>query len=247
MQDIYRLMALVAVVEEGSFSAAVNRLHISQPALSARLKLLEDTMGCQLLERTSRGAKPTAMGRMVYTIAVDILKRVEQLEKTVKNHIELGMGAVRLAGGSTAVHALFPRAMVHFRTLYPNIQLTLQECSSYVAIQMVCDGATDVAIVHSTVAVENPQLEVHGLVTDAYDLVAAQGHPLVEMAQRLKEIDKHLLPMHLNKQPMVLYDETSAIRKLIDSHFSRLFIHPTVVMSLRTTQASSFLPCRCDY
>ena len=61
LQDIYRLQAFVAVVQEGSLSSAVSKLHITQPALSARLKLLEEGLGCVLLERTARGVRPTSM------------------------------------------------------------------------------------------------------------------------------------------------------------------------------------------
>ena len=100
LQDIHRLQAFVAAVDEGSLSAAVRRLHITQPALSARLKLLEEGLGCQLLERTGRGVRPTPMGQLVYKNAVDILSRMKHLSQLVKNHLELRDGWIHLGGGA---------------------------------------------------------------------------------------------------------------------------------------------------
>ncbi|MBX9702868.1 MAG: LysR family transcriptional regulator [Silvanigrellaceae bacterium] len=92
LQDIYRLQAFVTVVEAGSLSAAVNKLYITQPALSTRLRLLEESLGCILLERDAKGVRPTGMGKLVYEISKDILKRMHLLQKTVKNHHEIREG-----------------------------------------------------------------------------------------------------------------------------------------------------------
>ena len=89
LQDIYRLQAFVTVVQEGSLSSAVNKLHITQPALSARLKLLEESLGCALLKRTARGVRLTSMGKLVYGISVDILKRMNQLQTTEEQQLLL--------------------------------------------------------------------------------------------------------------------------------------------------------------
>ena len=119
LQDIHRLMAFVTVIQEGSLSAAVNKLHITQPALSARLKLLEEGLGCSLLERTARGVKPTTVGKLVYGIAQDIIKRMENLQTTVRNHIELREGFIHLGGGATAVAGIFPDSIsfLYFPTI----------------------------------------------------------------------------------------------------------------------------------
>src|SRR5437667_235894 len=118
LQDIYKLLAFVTVVQEGSLTAAVNKLHITQPALSARLKLLEEGLGCVLLERKARGVKVTTIGKLVYEIAQDIIKRMENLQTTVRNHIELREGFIHLGAIPTSVAGILPDSISEFRKQY---------------------------------------------------------------------------------------------------------------------------------
>ena len=60
--DIRHIRNFLAVVEAGSIARAAVSLHIAQPALSAQMRRLEDTLGCQLLVRSSKGVTPTAAG-----------------------------------------------------------------------------------------------------------------------------------------------------------------------------------------
>jgi len=242
LQDIFRLQAFVTVVDEGSLSAAVSKLHLTQPALSARLKLLEESLGCVLLERTGRGVRPTPVGKLVYGIAVDILKRMQHLQTTIKNHLELRDGWIHLGGGATAVSGVFPDAIAHFRERHGNIQFTLQEQDSLAVKEAVRDGAVDIGIVTrseggSAEDGELGGLTVHGEILDTLVVIASPKHPLVAMNESLRRVGKRCLPVHLNKQPMILFDKGSAIRDIIDSEFRRLYIHPKVVMTLRSTQS----------
>ena len=241
LQDIYRLLAFVTVVQEGSLSAAVKKLHVTQPALSARLKLLEEGLGCTLLERTARGVKPTTMGKLVYGIAFDILKRMEQLHSTVRNHVELQEGFVHLAGGATAVAGIFPDLISEFRKKYPKIQFTLLEMTSAAIIEALHDGLIDIGLTTSdpfTSSDENrlDGLKVHLEIPDFFEIIANPEHPLAIMAKSLEEQNKCLLPMHLNRQPMITLESGSVIADLIEYELKRLGIRYRSIMTLRSTQ-----------
>lgn len=242
LQDIHRLQAFVTAVEEGSFTNAVKRLHITQPALSARLKLLEESLGCQLLERTGRGVRPTPMGELVYKNSVELLERMRHLGLVVKNHLELRDGWLHLGGGATAVMSVFPDAIAHFSEHHPNIQFTLHEQESRSVLQAVRNGIIDIGIVTCSPYVSGEQddefigIKVHGRIADKLQVIASPHHPLVRVSEALEKSGKKLLPMHLNKQHMILFDEGSAVRTIIDAEFRRLYIHPRVVMTLRSTQ-----------
>lgn len=243
LQDIYRLQAFVAAVDEGSLSAAVSKLHITQPALSARLKLLEESLQCSLLERTGRGVRPTPIGKLVYKVAVDILNQMEHLHATVKNHLELREGWVHLGGGATAVYSLFPDAIEQFRTKYPAVQFTLHEQNSRVIIDKVRAGSIDLGIVTRNERVpfdEDPDLQgltIHCEMNDTLSLIASPQHNLSRMSRALSTVGKALLPIHLNKQPMILFEKGSAIRDIIDDTFHRAYVHPRIVMTLRSSQS----------
>lgn len=243
LQDIYRLQAFVTVVDEGSLSSAVNKLHVTQPALSARLKLLEESVGCLLLERTGRGVRPTPIGKLVYAIAVDIIKRMEHLQVTVKNHLEMREGWVHLGGGATAVFGLFPDAIQSFRDKFPNIQFTLNEQDSRSTIEAVKAGSIDVGIVtrNELLALEDdPELTgltLHLELSDKLLLVSSPLHTLAKMSDSLTSVGKMLLPIHVNKHSMILFEKGSAIQNIIDHELRKNFIHPKVVMTLRSTQS----------
>ncbi len=243
LQDIFRLQAFVTVVDEGSLSAAVRKLHVTQPALSTRLKLLEESLGCVLLERTGRGVRPTPVGKLVYGIAVDILKRMRHLQTTIQNHLELREGWIHLGGGATAVSGVFPDAIAGFREKHDGIQFTLHEQDSHAVVEAVRDGAVDIGIVTRNENAPGAEgdglagLTVHGEILDTLVVIASPRHPLVAMNASLKRVGKSLLPMHLNKQPMILFDEGSAIRDIIDTEFRVLYVRPKVVMTLRSTQS----------
>jgi len=244
LQDVYRLQALVTVIEEGSFSAAVNRLHLTQPALSARLKLLEENLGCALLERTSRGVKPTPIGKLVYSISCDILKRFDDLHTVVKNHLELRDGYIHLVGGETSSTAIFPKAMDIFLKSYPHVQFTIQEKSSTQILQALFDGSADIATLpfstHQTSEDEYlwNQLQVHFVFEENFYIIAPHGHKLAKLSQSLQAQDKGLLSLHINGQPLILGDsENASIQSLIDNEFRRLGIKPKIIMNLKSSQS----------
>lgn len=243
LQDIYRLQAFVTSVDEGSFTAAVKKLHITQPALSARLKLLEEGLGCQLLERTGRGVRPTPLGELVYKNAKDILARMKHLNAVVNNHLELREGWLHLGGSAAAVMSVFPNAIAQFRSKHSDIQLTLHEKDTRAVLDGVRNGLVDIGVVTLEQVGSNGEDEelsalfVHGIITDTLRIIASPQHPLVGVAEALERGGKKLLPMHLNKQNMILFDEGSPVRNVIDEEFRRLYIHPRIVMALRSTES----------
>lgn len=242
MQDIYRLQAFVAVVDEGSLSAAVSKLHITQPALSTRLKLLEDSLGCLLLERTGRGVRPTPMGNLLYGIAVDILKRMEHLQVTFKNHLELRDGWIHLGGGATAVAGVFPDAIQAFRSRFPDVQFTLQEQDSKGVSEALRQGAVDLGIVTGQSASQDtaqaPEgLKVHGIITDELCLIASPRNELALLQASRAVQGATLKPADVRGLALILFDEGSAIRALIDAQLNALNLAPRVIMTLRSPQS----------
>lgn len=78
--DLKQIRYFVAVAEERSFTAAAERLHITQPPLSRQIQLLEESLGVQLIERDNRPLTLTEAGRLFYEQSLQLLTRVEQLQ-----------------------------------------------------------------------------------------------------------------------------------------------------------------------
>lgn len=77
---LVELRAFCAAVELGSVGRAASRLHISQPALSRRLHVLEALADARLLERSRRGVSPTPAGTRLYLAARRVLAENEAIE-----------------------------------------------------------------------------------------------------------------------------------------------------------------------
>ena len=75
--ELRQLRYFVAIAEEGSFSRAALRLHVSQPPLSTQIRSLETELGAPLLARTNRGVSLTASGQVFYEEVRTILARLE--------------------------------------------------------------------------------------------------------------------------------------------------------------------------
>lgn len=124
--DIYQLKTFVAVAQGGSITRASELVHLSQPAVSAHIKALEEELGLSLFDRTSRGMTLTAEGKR-------LLARAEQ---TIAAHRELldeaarargGLsGKLRLAAGQASNHEAIGRLLTGLAEKCPQVEVTLE-------------------------------------------------------------------------------------------------------------------------
>ena len=77
--ELYQLRRFAAVAELGHLTRAAERLHVSQPALSAQIRALEETLGVTLFERGSSGMSLTAAGRRLLPAARDVVAKAAAL------------------------------------------------------------------------------------------------------------------------------------------------------------------------
>src|SRR5205823_6663542 len=125
MLDVSRLRVIDAVARHGSVTAAARELSYSQPSISHHLARLEAETGAQLLQRVGRGIRLTQAGQLLAGRAAEILGRVAAAEAELSAHVGLTAGRVRLAGFSSAIGSLVPRAMAALAREHPGLQISL--------------------------------------------------------------------------------------------------------------------------
>jgi len=125
-----RLRSFVLVTEEGTFTAAARRAHVSQPALTAAIARLEEEIGARLFHRGPGGAQLTAEGEALLPRARAALASVEDGKRAVREIAGLDAGEVRIAGGATACTHFLPRLLARFRAAHPKVRLILREATS---------------------------------------------------------------------------------------------------------------------
>jgi DNA-binding transcriptional LysR family regulator len=123
--EIRHLRYFVAVVEQRTFRAAALRLHVSQPPLTRQIQQLEDALGVKLLERSARGAEPTAAGRVFYQEARNLLTLAEQAAERTRLAGDGRLGRLDIGVFGSAVLGAIPRIVQRFRQTHPQVELVL--------------------------------------------------------------------------------------------------------------------------
>jgi DNA-binding transcriptional LysR family regulator len=122
--DLYKLHIFCEVVKTGSFSAAGERLLMTQPAISQHVLDLEEKLGAVLFVRGRRGVTPTVEGRVLYEHAQRILALVAEAESAVADVAKLKGGSLALGVTPGVGMYLLPAWLQDFRERHPRIAVT---------------------------------------------------------------------------------------------------------------------------
>jgi len=147
--DSKLLHNFIEIVESGNMTAASHKLFIAQPALSNQLKRLEQELGVQLLERTSRSQRLTDAGQLFYQRAKDILA-MESLAVKEARDCKLGeRGMLRLGLTPSTAITLFDGILTRFSQRWPQVSYQLFEMNSGKLLQLLETGVVDIAVVRT--------------------------------------------------------------------------------------------------
>jgi len=125
MQNIKEYQVFIAIVEQGSLAAAAHRLHLSVSAVSKYLARLEERLGVELVQRTTRAMAVTKAGEAFFPKARAILQAVEEAEAGVLDDARQPSGVLRVTLPRALVDSPVMTAMARFCDLYPDIRLDL--------------------------------------------------------------------------------------------------------------------------
>lgn len=144
-----QLRALVAIAEYSNFSEAALRLQLSQSAVSHAIASLEEELGVVLLARGRHGANLTPVGERVIAHARQMLELLEAMHKEADLEKGLHGGMVRIACFRSVATHLLPAAIAQFRSLFPEIAVTIAEHYDYVGIeQALREGHADIGFTY---------------------------------------------------------------------------------------------------
>src|SRR5213592_682174 len=177
MLDVTRLRVIDAVARHGSVTAAAKELHYSQPSVSHHLARLEAETGAQLLQRVGRGIRLTQAGQLLADRAAEILGRIDAADAELSAHVGLTAGRVRLAGFSSAIGSLVPRAVAALASRHPGLQISLTDTHPPDALELLRTGKIEVAIIfrYDETEAEPVGVRLHHLLDDPLYLLSARG------------------------------------------------------------------------
>ena len=211
--DTQTLNAFIAVVEYGSFSEAAVHLHITQPAVSKRIKTLEESLNARLFDRIGREVVLTEAGKALLPSAEGILRELKEAKQIVTNLSQSINGKLSIAiSHHISLHRI-PPAMKKFIAQHPGVELDLHFLESDQAYRDVINRELELAFV-TLPSKPGRSLTSQTLWQDPLAFVVGKSHLLAaKESVRLNELcySNALLPN----------DETTThqiVRQLFESH-----------------------------
>jgi DNA-binding transcriptional LysR family regulator len=181
MLDLARLQTLAAVVENGSFSAAAQALHITQPAVSRQIALLERRLGTPLVVRRRGGVQPTPAGRVLLGHVTAATDRLRLAEAQVRAMVTERSGTVRLGSFFSALVHLSTEVAALVSEDHPELRFVDDLVDRDTAYAKLGRGELDLAVVfdHDFAPAPVPDgIETHLLFDDPVRILLPTGHPL---------------------------------------------------------------------
>jgi DNA-binding transcriptional LysR family regulator len=184
--SLRQLRAFIAVARTGSFTGAAESLHVTQSALSGLIKEMEQTLGVQLFDRTTRRLQLSEVGREFYPLVDKLVLELDGALGEINNLKALKKGMVRIAVPQLIACTLLPQVIAGYRQRHPDVQVKLVDCSVESVVARVLSGEVDIGLGperHLTSGIEaTPLFEM------PFMLVFPKGHPL-ESRRRVRWTD----------------------------------------------------------
>ncbi len=208
-----QLEIFVLVAELGGFTAAGEKLGISQSAVSHALKQLESEWGVTLLSRNKAGIEVTEVGRNLLSRARELLGISEAMKQEIAAVRGLNRGILRIGSfGPSSSLLLLPRILEQYRKNYPEIEIHVDEGPDDVVTHWIAERRVDVGFV----VVPDDRFDTQPLVEDQFVALLPVGHPLARKAA--------LELSDLRQQPFIMTaaGATAHVEKLFDAAGLRL-------------------------
>jgi LysR family nitrogen assimilation transcriptional regulator len=142
-----QIRAIIAVCEEGSFTAAAARENATQSGISQHVAAVERELGIKLFERTSRGVTPTPAGQRYYRHCIEAVGQIAKANAEVRAFAARVSGDLRIGLIPTLTRAALAPAVENFVAGYPDVRLHIVEGYSGALTEMVQNGELDFAAV----------------------------------------------------------------------------------------------------
>lgn len=223
--NISQLDTLITISKTKSFRKAGELLNLTQPAVSAQIKSLEDEFGVVLVDRnqpvtlTDRGQVFLEKAEQILDIVEELKQKLTDLEHTPQGHIVLGTTT------SIAIQIL-PRILSYFQDQFPLIKTTIQSMPSSLIYQSVEQGLVDIGIGY--LIENNPHVRSSVLYYDTFGLAVSPQHPLA--SQKIPRLDM------LRDVPLIMLSPDTVGRRFVDDLFKAQDIEPHIVMELSSSE-----------
>ncbi len=211
------LTTFLEVARQKSFSRAAEKLHVTQPSISAQIRALESHLGHRLLDRGGGKVTLTAAGKAFEPFAEHSLVQLKQVRLTLADMERTPRGSLTVsANDSTALYVL-PVLIGKFKKQYPKVALNIVRAERSKTLELVLNREVEFGIV--SLPVRDPRLHVELIHEDRLVLVVPAGHPLTLIEKpTLSDAAKHefLVPKEGRRRELIdhLFIQNKTARRI---------------------------------
>lgn len=217
--NLRALLYFDELVRTSSMRAAAENLNVAATAVSRQIENLEEYFGAQLVERSNRGIKLTAAGRLLADRAGKTLRELEHVHQLIDDLQGLQGGKVVIyANGATVANVLAP-VLAEFSLRYPKLRFEVSISSAREAIDALARGEADIAVTLFAPAMSGAKVRLRSEIL--YDVIISPEHRLAQA--------KDIALADLADLPLALPDRSFAARQAIDEAFARAKLTPDPV------------------
>ena len=204
----YRIFYTVA--NTGNISKAAKELYISQPAISKSIQKLEESVGCKLFSRSSRGVVLTDEGKLLYEHVSEAFETLTMGEEKLKRSIELGVGHLKIGVSSTLCKYLLLPYLKEFIRQNPHISISISCQSTNDTLKLLEDNKIDIGLIGKPENLKNIHFDFLGEIEDIF--VAAKDYLRNLKARGIQK--DHIL----QSSTLMLLDKNNMTRQYIDDY-----------------------------
>lgn len=167
--------AFLAVARTLNFSRAADLVYLSQPALSANIRRLEDAIGARLFDRDTRSVALSAAGSEFLAIAAGLMENAENGLTQIRDFASGKRRTLSLAVAPSLATSFLPDVIVRFSAQYPGVRLRLYDVLATACIELVRSGTVDLALTAKIDDVDD--LVQQDVLHDPLVVLCASNHP----------------------------------------------------------------------
>jgi DNA-binding transcriptional LysR family regulator len=225
--QIDQIETFLAVGTYGGFHRAAAALRISQPAVSARIRALEDSLGVKLFTRTGGTLTVSAAGKALRPHAEQLLRDVSKARQAVHELQPSSGGTLGIAAALSVCTYFLPDVMKDYQAANPKVLVNLRSGTSAQVLKMVLDGEAEIGVARS---LNHPEVETMTLRDDPLILVGHPNHAAARKRRvRLEDVEA---------MPLIFFDRGSSDWTLSQGLFRRAGQLPNTVLEVETIEAA---------
>lgn len=222
--ELRDLKSFIEVADHKSFTHAAEHSYLTQPSLSRAVKKIEEELGVELFDRSTRHLYLTDAGRIVYQQSLKAIQALSELNILLEDLRNIATGEIRIGIPPLIGTLFFPKIAQAFYKKYPQVTLELVELGAKLIGKLVEDSKIDVGIV--VLPANEEKFNIHPLIQDEFFLFLHKEHRLAQRSSvTLNE---------LRDEKFILFQKDFTLHDLIIQKCEREGFTPTI--SYRSSQ-----------